>query len=149
MPEPQKIPTVYICGVVVLDLPCLSRTVGQNYQTLPSHFVGYDIRPLLVVGYGLSWHPDRQGLSWKSRELNPRIVPYAYHRLFRLGRLPAHFWRYFYEWWKRWELNPLDRLSQSACPHGNTRVTYPSNLIPISQPCIYIISYSVEFVKCF
>ena len=50
---PQKIPHLCTVGVVVLNLPSPSLTVGQNYQTLPKHFYGYFIRPLLAVGYGL------------------------------------------------------------------------------------------------
>ena len=56
-------------GAVVLDLPSLSRSVGQNYQTLPSLFNGYDIRPFHAVGYGLSWHWHRH--SWEKQGVEP------------------------------------------------------------------------------
>lgn len=64
-------------------------------------------------------------------------------RLSHLGRLPAHFWRYFYEWCGRQDLN----LHPNFFNFVRCYLTY--NTIRISQPCIYIISYSVEFVKRF
>ncbi len=52
-------------------------------------------------------------------------------------------WRYFYEWCGRQDLN----LYPNFFNFVRCYLTY--NTIRISQPCIFIISYSVEFVKRF
>ena len=87
-----RCPTVAVsCQLPLLTSPRVGE--GSLFRKHPQHNGHF-----LAIPFDLGWL-GKQGTA-------PCYSSVVANQFSHLGRLPAHFWRYLYEWCGRWDLNP-------------------------------------------